>query len=69
MSNILSLPEGRDYSQEDVRRVVANSDKQRFALKEEAGQLWIRANQGHSMEVYRPHGQGRHCPRAALTAT
>ena len=53
MSDILSLPKGRGYSEADVRRVVETSDKQRFALEEEEeeGQLWIRANQGHSMEV------------------
>lgn len=52
MSDILSLPRGRGYSEADVRRVVSDNDKQRFALKEsEGGSLWIRANQGHSMEV------------------
>ena len=51
MSDILSLPRGRGYSEEDVRRVVADNEKQRFALKEESGRLWVRANQGHSMEV------------------
>lgn len=52
VSDILALPRGRGYSEADVRRVVSHNDKQRFALKEsEAGLLWIRANQGHSMEV------------------
>lgn len=49
--DILQLPQGQRYTEEDVRRVVASNDKQRFALKEEVGQLWIRANQGHTMEV------------------
>ena len=51
VTDILSLPRGRGFSEDDVRRVVASSDKQRFALREEAGLLLIRANQGHSMEV------------------
>lgn len=56
MSDILALPRGRGYSEADVRRVVSHNDKQRFALKEsEAGLLWIRANQGHSMEVGEPN--------------
>lgn len=34
----------------DVRMVVAENDKQRFAMREDAkGRFWIRANQGHSM--------------------
>ena len=51
VSDILLLPRGRGFSEGDVRRVVVSSDKQRFALREEAGQLLIRANQGHSIEV------------------
>ena len=41
------------YTEEDVRRVVANCPKQRFALLEEpgTGQLLIRANQGHTLKV------------------
>ena len=52
--DILSLPQGRQYSEEDVRRVVGNCPKQRFALREHAqtGQLQIRANQGHSIQVW-----------------
>ena len=52
--DILSLQQGRQYSEEDVRRVVGNCPKQRFALREHAqtGQLQIRANQGHSMQVW-----------------
>ena len=51
VSDILSLPRGRGFTEEDVRRVVAENDKQRFALQEEGDNLLIRANQGHSMEV------------------
>lgn len=56
VSDILALPRGRGFSQEDVRRVVAENDKQRFALKDEEEEegtryLMIRANQGHTMQV------------------
>ena len=52
MPELLALPKGRSFVEEDVRRVVANCPKQRFLLKEmEGGPLMIRANQGHSMEV------------------
>ena len=54
VSDILSLRQGRQYREEDVRRVVENCPKQRFALRENSpsGQLQIRANQGHSIQVY-----------------
>ena len=53
VSDILSLPRGRGFTEEDVRRVVAGNDKKRFALQEEPEDkgLLVRANQGHSMEV------------------
>jgi len=41
------------FSLEDVKRVVATNDKQRFKLcnHTEDGRLVIRANQGHSVQV------------------
>ena len=53
VSAILSHRRGKQYNEEDVRRVVANCPKSRFTLKEDAdaGQLLIRANQGHSIQV------------------
>ena len=50
VSDILSLHGGKEYTVEDVQRVVANCPKQRFSLRDD-DQLQIRANQGHSMEV------------------
>lgn len=40
---------GRRISRSDLERVVAESDKQRFAISEDG--LRIRANQGHSVQV------------------
>lgn len=39
------------YTEQDIRNVVEHNEKQRFALKENSGELLIRANQGHSIEV------------------
>ncbi|XP_006817883.1 E3 ubiquitin-protein ligase TRIM56-like [Saccoglossus kowalevskii] len=43
----------RGYTIEDVKRVVTNNDKQRFALRNhpDSNLLQIRANQGHSVKV------------------
>ncbi len=52
VSEVLSLRQGKQWSEEDVRRVVAANDKQRFALRQASdGQLQIRANQGHTIPV------------------
>lgn len=37
--------------EEDILRVVANDNKQRYSIKEENGIKYIRANQGHSIPV------------------
>ncbi len=50
VADILSLPEATSYTVSDIRRIVSNCPKQRFALKE-GPPLMIRANQGHSMQV------------------
>ncbi|XP_060077881.1 uncharacterized protein LOC132557400 [Ylistrum balloti] len=53
VEDVLKLPSLQDFRIDDVERVVANNDKQRFALKRnpENKRLMIRANQGHTMEV------------------
>ncbi|XP_064402906.1 tRNA 2'-phosphotransferase 1-like [Halichondria panicea] len=51
VSAILSHRRGKQHTEEDVRRVVTNCPKSRFALTEMSGQLLIRANQGHTLQV------------------
>ena len=43
----------RDYTVDDVQRVVQNETKQRFCIETDpaSGRLKIRANQGHSMQI------------------
>uniref|UniRef100_A0A3B4YBE8 2'-phosphotransferase n=1 Tax=Seriola lalandi dorsalis TaxID=1841481 RepID=A0A3B4YBE8_SERLL len=53
VEELLAHPQFRLYSLEDVERVVATNDKQRFKLSPhpEDGRLQIRANQGHTVQV------------------
>ncbi|XP_072251680.1 tRNA 2'-phosphotransferase 1 isoform X1 [Leuresthes tenuis] len=53
VDELLAHPQFRSYTLEDVERVVATNDKQRFRLcsHPEDGRLRIRANQGHSVQV------------------
>eukprot|EP00124_Ichthyophonus_hoferi_P003064 Ihof_evm5s243 gene=Ihof_evmTU5s243 len=51
VSTLLGHREYKGFTLEEIKEVVANSDKQRYCLAEEDGQLWIRANQGHSVKV------------------
>ncbi|XP_032384177.1 tRNA 2'-phosphotransferase 1 isoform X2 [Etheostoma spectabile] len=53
VEELLAHPQFRSYSLEDVERVVATNDKQRFKLlpHPEDGRLQIRASQGHSVQV------------------
>ncbi|XP_061900203.1 tRNA 2'-phosphotransferase 1 isoform X2 [Entelurus aequoreus] len=53
VEDLLAHPQFRWYKLEDVQRVVATNDKQRFKLcpHPEDGRLQIRANQGHTMQV------------------
>ncbi|XP_064182198.1 tRNA 2'-phosphotransferase 1 [Anguilla rostrata] len=53
VEDLLSHPQFGSFSLEDVERVVATNDKQRFKLctHPEDGRLQIRANQGHTVQV------------------
>ena len=53
MDDLLKLQQFQKYSEDDIKKVVAENDKKRFALRNDpaTGRLQIRANQGHTMEV------------------
>lgn len=51
MEDILDLPEARNNTEQDVRRIVKNDSKGRFSLRERCGILQIKATQGHSLEI------------------
>ena len=62
VDDLLAHPQFRSYTLEDVERVVATNDKQRFRLcsHPEDGRLQIRANQGHSVQVGKTANSQRH---------
>lgn len=51
VEDILDLPEARNKTEQDVRNIVRNDNKERFSLRESCGILQIKATQGHSLEV------------------
>jgi len=52
VKHILRHPKYSGFTEMDIRQVVENNDKQRFALEtNEQGDLMIRANQGHTITV------------------
>lgn len=51
VSDLLQHPKFASYTLEDINFVVLNNNKKRFALKEDQGELYIRATQGHSINV------------------
>ncbi|KAI4904172.1 hypothetical protein NFI96_013828 [Prochilodus magdalenae] len=53
VDELLAHQQFSSFSLEDLERVVATNDKQRFKLQKhpENGRLQIRANQGHSVQV------------------
>ena len=54
VDEVLSLPQLRNYTLDDVQRVVDTNEKKRFTMEPhpENGKPRIRANQGHSIEVW-----------------
>lgn len=53
VDDLLKLRQFQRYSEDDVKKVVADNDKKRFALRNDPAtdRLQIRANQGHTLEV------------------
>ena len=51
VSDILNHDKVKGFKKEDIEQVVKENDKQRFSFGDENGELTIRANQGHSLEV------------------
>ncbi len=51
LDDIFKLQKFKKYNFDNIKHVVDNNDKQRFALKEENDKWYIRANQGHSHNV------------------
>jgi len=51
VSEMLALNEFKNVTAETVARVVASNGKQRFCIEDRDGELYIRANQGHSGKV------------------
>jgi len=47
---LLSLKKLRQFTLDDVKRVVKTDRKMRFAFKTENGKEYVRANQGHTIE-------------------
>jgi len=54
VSDILKNPQFKYVTEEYIKEIVASNDKQRFALRNDpvTGLLQIRANQGHSIQVF-----------------
>ena len=51
MVEFTRLNDGKPFSVEQLACVVHTNDKKRFAMKNEDGRVYVRANQGHSVEV------------------
>ena len=53
VDDLLKLPQFQRYSEDDIKKVVADNDKKRFALRNDpvTDRFQVRANQGHTLEV------------------
>ncbi|KAI8085026.1 phosphotransferase KptA/Tpt1 [Halteromyces radiatus] len=49
LSDLLARPKLKGVTEAQIQYIVANNDKQRFFLKQDHGDWYIRANQGHSL--------------------
>eukprot|EP01080_Neovahlkampfia_damariscottae_P003220 gene3220-5535_t len=50
IDDLLSMKKFQNLKFEDIQELVQDNDKQRFKIIKEDGKMYIRANQGHSME-------------------
>lgn len=51
IDSLMNQPEMKNVTIDDVTRIVDNSDKKRFTIREEGSSIYIRANQGHSKDI------------------
>lgn len=51
VDDLLSLNKLKSCSINDIKIIVKDDNKNRFNLKDSNGKLYIRANQGHSMQI------------------
>jgi 2'-phosphotransferase len=51
IADILKLPSFRGVTLANIEKVVKDNSKQRFAIENVDGQMKIRANQGHTLDV------------------
>lgn len=49
LSDLLAHPRFHDLTVPLVQQIVAEDEKQRYSLQDQEGQLYIRANQGHTV--------------------
>ncbi|EPZ31823.1 Phosphotransferase KptA/Tpt1 domain-containing protein [Rozella allomycis CSF55] len=51
VSDILSHEKFKEATEKTILNIVANDQKNRYSTENRDGELWIKANQGHSLEV------------------
>jgi len=53
VNDLLSLKDFQSYNLESLQRIVAEDEKKRYKMiiDDESGDFYIRANQGHSLEI------------------
>jgi 2'-phosphotransferase len=49
LTDLLSHPRFQDMNVQLIQQIVAEDEKQRYSLQDQDGELYIRANQGHTV--------------------
>ncbi|XP_029649910.1 tRNA 2'-phosphotransferase 1 [Octopus sinensis] len=66
VSDLLSMREFRHLTASDIKHIADHDEKKRYSIKKQDGELMIRANQGHSLQVcdlnLKPVLSGRNYP-------